>query len=341
MTMLFMDGFDHYSTGDLGQMWDAVVGCSIVSTPTRFGTGQALAIGDNAQSVNMNYASFTTFVVGAGFYFNSVTGTDTNNNIIFLDDVGNGKQVIIRLTLLGELEILNGNLTLLASSPVSTIVANNYYYIEFKGTISTSVAANSCQLRVNENVVATVPTSSSIQNTGHAYYNRVGFSSNGPISYLDDVYICDQSGAVNNDFLGDSRVIPLYPNGNGDSSQWTNSIGNSTNNYTYVDDATPNGDTDYVKASSINLVDLYTFDSLTATTVFGIEQCSYARKDAAGTRHFQQVQKVGGTVYTASTATLLDTYTYYKQVIELNPDTSSAWTDTDINSAQFGVKTVT
>ena len=55
----------------------------------------------------------------------------------------------------------------------------------------------------------------------------------------DDLYICDGTtvpGEPVNDFLGDVRVDTLYPNGNGNSSQWVGQDANSTDNYLNVDD---------------------------------------------------------------------------------------------------------
>lgn len=52
--------------------------------------------------------------------------------------------------------------------------------------------------------------------------------------------------------------------GNGQSSQWTNSDDDSVDNYTYVDDGVaPDGDTTYVKALSSGLVDQYTHAGIT------------------------------------------------------------------------------
>lgn len=51
---------------------------------------------------------------------------------------------------------------------------------------------------------------------------------------FDDFYLCDGSGAANNNFLGDVQVLPLLPNGSGNSSVLLGSDANSVDNFLLV-----------------------------------------------------------------------------------------------------------
>lgn len=76
-------------------------------------------------------------------------------------------------------------------------------------------------------------------------------------------------------------------------------------------------------------------------TIQGVVHVTYARKDDAGTRQMAQITVEGSVVETGSTITLGSTYQYYFDVLEVDPGTSSLWTESGFNSATFGVKEVT
>jgi hypothetical protein len=59
-----------------------------------------------------------------------------------------------------------------------------------------------------------------------------------------------------------------------------------------------------------------------------------------GTRQIAEVCRSGGTNYVGTTQTLGSSYLMYRQIHETDPATSAAWTQTGLNSAEFGVKVV-
>lgn len=157
---------------------------------------------------------------------------------------------------------------------------------------------------------------------------------------FEDLYICDGSGSINNDFLGDMRVDCYLPNGNGNSSQLVGSDSNSTDNYQLVDETSQNGDSDYVQSSTVNNKDTYAVADMSHTpaNIFGTQLNMIAKKDDSGTRSICSVCRSGGTDYDGDTQALGTTYVDYRQIRETDPATSSAWTRSNLNSAEFGVK---
>lgn len=104
----------------------------------------------------------------------------------------------------------------------------------------------------------------------------------------------------------------------------------------------PNDDVAYISDSTAGHISEFTHDPLSLTgTIIGVVHQSYVRKDDAGLRQFQQVCKSGGTTETSSTITVGNTYQYYQDILENDPNTSAAWTVSNYNSAQFGVKEIT
>ena len=161
-------------------------------------------------------------------------------------------------------------------------------------------------------------------------------------SYFDDLAMNDTSGAVDNSWCGDGRVIALTPNGDGDLSQLTNQLGNSTNNYSYVDEKPSNGDTDYVQGSVVDQKDLYALTDcgLTGISISRVWAESRSRDTVAAGGLLALTIKTNSTEYSSADIALLNTYS---RVIgtdyPLNPNTGVAWTIAQVDALQAGPKT--
>lgn len=104
----------------------------------------------------------------------------------------------------------------------------------------------------------------------------------------------------------------------------------------------PNDDAAYIIDSTTNDQTDFAHQALTLTgTVQGVVHYTYAKKDDAGTRQIAQQCLSGATTETSSTISLGSSYQYYADVLENDPNTSSAWTTSNLNSATFGVKQLT
>jgi hypothetical protein len=164
-----------------------------------------------------------------------------------------------------------------------------------------------------------------------------GVNSNG---YMDDIYCCDGSGAQNNDWMGECRVVSLLPStGNGSNTDFTCS--SSTDHGALVDEATPNDDTDYVYSSTLNHVDTWNFPALGYTgTIKGVQMNLQAKKTESGTRAIAAVTRPASTNRVHAMNRYLGTTDYlsYAAMWELNPEDSAAWEVADVDGAEFGVK---
>lgn len=215
-----------------------------------------------------------------------------------------------------------------------------WYYLEFKVTIDNS--AGTADLWIDGvNVISL--TSQDTQATANAYANefKIGRDAGSDISgHLDDLVVIDCSGsAPTNDRLGDVVVPALFPDGNGNYSQLVGSDSNSTDNYLLVDETPPNGDSDYVESSTVGDMDTYTYQDLTPTSgdVYAVQVCMYARKTDAGTRKIASVARLSGTDDVSSDQILSASYQYLTDLREAKPG-GGAWSISNVNSAEFGVK---
>ena len=220
-----------------------------------------------------------------------------------------------------------------------TLLTNTWYYLEAKVTINNS---GSFEVRVNGQT--DISGSTDTQTGSNAYADRLylggtaGATQAATVDY-DDVYVCDNSGGVNDDFRGDSKVETLFPNGNGNYSQFTGSDGNSTDNYLLVDEVTPNDDTDYVEDATNGDFDTYALTNLATTSgvVYGVQTNLLARKTDAGSRNLASVRRLSSTDDVSSDHSLLDTYSYWVDIRDTKPGGGS-WSISDVNSLEAGQK---
>lgn len=234
--------------------------------------------------------------------------------------------------------IKNGAGTVLATS-TATFDASTWPYIEIHALIADS--GGFCEVKIDGTVV--VSYTGDTKNGGTGVVNTVNWAriSNGTTN-VDDAYVCDATGsAPYNTYLGDIKVLTLLPTGDGDSSGWLGSDGNSTNNSLLVDEA-DSSMSDYVAASVSGTLDLYAMDDVpTGYDVLAIQELIYAVKSDAGTAP-TVLPVAKGAVGTIRTDTALPALTTTNQSLPAqirttDPD-GNALTAAGVNAMQVGVK---
>jgi hypothetical protein len=316
MALKFIEGFD-----------DGLITLRGWVDPTlntgRFG-GKCWSPGQTGhQTLNLPVPLTGTLVVGFAFQHNTAVA----------EDVFAMGSLHLVITAGGAIQLYNNGTTLVATSPNAPWAAvGTWRYVEAKYVLSTGAVT----VRVDAVTVmtGTVGTATSIATLNWQLNNNFATFSVG----VDDVYILDTTGTLNNDFLGDVRVQTLLPNADGTYSQLTPSTGTTHN--TLVNEAAPNTTT-YVSSSTPGQKDSYQFDDLAANTanVYGVEITNYSHKDAAGPAGFSNLVRVGGTDYLSTSQPLATSWVPNRDILDANPATSAAWTASDVNNAEFGVQT--
>ncbi len=160
-------------------------------------------------------------------------------------------------------------------------------------------------------------------------------------AYFDDLYIDDTTGETAPAPVPDRRFALIIPNNNGDKSQFTGSDGDQVNNYQLIDEIPPNGDTDYVKAESADLVDLYAMATVSPPAGFVVSALipwAYTRKAAAeDDTTVALVVKSSGTEQAGSAQSLGTSYALRWQRWATDPD-GAPWTQAKIDDVQVGIK---
>ena len=169
----------------------------------------------------------------------------------------------------------------------------------------------------------------------------VGYS-----SAQDDMYVLNETdatattGRADNAFLGDVKVETVQPNGNGATSQWVGSDGNSTDNYLLVDE-NPANTTDYTGSAINGDRDLWTIGDIPATalSVYAVLPAVYAAKSDAGAASLKILHRDNaGTVTAGSAQTLSTTWGWYLGGVITAKPSGGAWTVAEVNALQIGVE---
>lgn len=235
-----------------------------------------------------------------------------------------------------------GTGTLLGSVSIPSLQANQWYYFECQVTLSDTVGA--VTVKQNGTTVVSLTgidtknggTNSTIDTLLMNWYSG-GWSDRH--MYVDDLYITNGAGSVNNGFLGDIAVETLYPSGDGSSSQWVGSDGNSVNNSLLVDEATPDP-ADYVQSGTTGNRDLYAYTNLSrsAGSIYGVQVASYTQATDSGGRNVKNAIKSSSTTTTGTDQPVTTTYDPKVDIFETDPNTTAAWAIAGVNAAEFGVE---
>jgi hypothetical protein len=344
MSLLFVDGFDHYATADFSKKYVATVGSPVITA----GIGRRGTKGYDTQTgggITKEFPAESSWVMGIAFKIPAAVPNPVSipNGRIFTLLDGATQQCELRFDNATQELIVTRNGTLVTGGRSSIVLSlNQYYYIEWKVTISDSIAADSCVVRVDGVEVINVTAGQDLKNTANTTATRVliGIGTTNAKHQYDDLYICNQSGSTNNNFLGDCRVDTLYPDADGFYTDGTPSAG--SDHYAMVDE-TPVSTTDYVTLASLNDRDSYSFDSLPALAgqvVYGVQAVAATGKDDSGLISAATFVRSGTSPAVDQdgvSTPLPTTYTFLRDIYEQNPDTSTAWDRDSVNAAEFGV----
>src|ERR1700741_1139332 len=344
MSLIFCDGVDD-ALGDLGK-WDLVYQFARNIAYSRNGS-LGYRSGDQGPRIQRLLGTaneHATITMGCAFKGEGAGAfqrwTTTIGHMSFWSDNGSVQHVQIFLTWDGtnaRVAAYRGpGSALLGDAVVSAWVVNQWYYVEAQVVLHDT--AGSVIVKINGTTVLNL-TGVDTKNGGtKTVIDSVSIANPGVNNGMqyDDIYITNGAGSVNNDFLGDIAVETLYPSGDGSSSQWVGSDGNSINNSLLIDEAAVPDTTDYVQSATAGNRDLYAVVNLTRTsgTIYGLMVSSYAQKSDGGDVSLKNVVKSGVTALASAAKALVTTYLPVSSILETNPDTTTAWTVSDVNGME-------
>ncbi len=336
MALLWVDGFDNYGTSTgvapsptniVGGRYEVVDEDDLDTETGRNGTGYSLEFATGAPSIKTPVLTANdTVIIGVAFQIRT-------NNVTDILSLYDGSTEGVNVTFFSNTFTIRRGVTTLGTGSFN-IGLFKWYWLELK--VKCNGATGTYDLRIGETSIAS-DTGLNTKAGANNFHDKVLFGNSASDFYrIDDLYICDASGASNNDFLGNVKVTDLRPDGAGNTTEFTPLAGA---NYLSVDEQLIDKDTTYVESSTSTNKDTYTYDNITATNIKGIEIITCCRESDASAFSLINVTRSGGTDYDSSSQAIGGTdYVFRSNVIEQDPNTAAAWTDTNLNAAEFGIK---
>lgn len=358
MALIYIDGWDAYASADLNKRWsvqNANNAFSVNATAGRNGTGALQINGGQGHIFRQMSASGITgnFYMGFAFQVANLPPLGATWPLMVFVDSGNNLQWGLAIESTGALSLYQMAMsfnypetgTQLATYSAN-INANTWYYIEIKGRTINSISANDVIVHLNTTPIITLAAGSNTSPHSSVYNTSIlMIPTNQGASqvkvYYDDLYFLDTTTSTNNGLLGDIRVECIHPTSAGNYSQFTPA--GAASNYQCVNEVAEDGDTTYVSSSTIQAIDTYKFAALSSnpTAIFALQVNALARKDDAGGRALSTQLRVNNTDYTNSAVhQVADGYTLVSDIWNTNPNTGVAWTGTDVNNLEAGIKLV-
>jgi len=345
MALIFIDSYEHYTTGFADKGYNLFSSTTPTINTTAGRRGGHCARHPDGGILGTFKKTFLPSSFGAvvGMAINFEKKTDDNVILEFENSSGT-RLASADFQTDGTVRIILGG-TVKATTAADFLTINTYQYYELKYVpdLTTGIV----ELRINEAVVLTF-SGDTITGIGGgdtqptiAQFPTSAGASDGFI-LMDDLYILDTDpGTDNKDYLGDIRVDCHFASAEGSENGFSPSQG--TDNSNMVDDnPNPDDDTTYVQAGTVSDTELYSVDTASlGTTVFGIQQVTMSRKTDAGTVDMQHVtRQTSGSNNKLDQSNRLvgDDYVFFEDIHDNDPDTGSDWTDTSINSSEFGYK---
>lgn len=364
MARLWSSGFELNTTGTDVE-WSAQTGSPVIQTTTvRSGTyaGQITGM-SSATRMAVRYDVATAGLTQLFFrtYFRVATLPSAENRIIGLSVTSNtAHTVYITLDNGGLLALFDEDGQI--GSDSGALSLNTWYMIDILWDKSGASGSHIIRARIdgvefagaaNRTIGAASVSSLVLGGNLNAEAQTTGNW------YFDDVAINNASGSFQNSYPGEGEIIHLRPNAAGDNNAWLKNGGaaGDANNFNQLDEVTPdNGTTNLETSGVLDATDDYNMDATPAAMdsgdIINVVQVGYVgRAESAGDADGVVLRikaAAAGTVEEGSLITMngttwktnanADPRNYTLTLYDLPGASTTAWTKSDLDQAQIGMK---
>lgn len=231
MTALFLDGFDHYGSGVAGGnnmldgAWAQIQVGGGPGTPSWGARTGAYALSGGTSNGAYRWVLPATkgrVFLSCGFACDGLPSVDFTNQICSFQTAANTVIAALWVQSNGSIQLCDGSNAVLAETQGPVIVSRNWHFLE----MDFNQATGAFVLRVDDPTGAAAPV---INASGLALgANPVGqltvlgrTTVAAIASWMDDLFIRDSLGAVNNGWLGDRRIGPLPADADTTTAGWS------------------------------------------------------------------------------------------------------------------------
>jgi hypothetical protein len=335
---IFLESFDKYGTtpANLAATWNLTTSdWTIASTGGRTNSGRYVT---SALSTRTAYRSYPASAVGSAGIALYDTAVESHywRPVAILD--GTSAQIYVRI-LGSTVDVFRGTVgtdsaLLATASGVAGIANSTWFYLEIQWTISSTVGTVKVLINGTTVIDATGLNTKATANATASAFEFLSANS-GDTCRLDDIYICDNNASA--DLLGAVNIEYLTANADGTTIDFTPSTGS---NYQNINEDGSNGDTDYNSSDTAGDYDTFPIPTPSLTgSVRSVQVCQLSRLESLTSRTLAAVARSGGTDYFSDAQTINSiSYAMYFGVFQVNPDTSAAWTLSEVSAMEFGYK---
>jgi len=329
LSLVYIDGFEWiennaFAFGGPGR-WTYVSGSSSVFdriTDTASGTGAALRMQSGSIMI-LDFPATDTMVIGFRFRIGQISNVVTMWETLTFGS----RSIWFRILADGRFQILRVGVVLVTGTFAMT--TDVWTYLELKVVIHDSVGK--IELRINGNPTPDIDFTGDTSDFAADEIDGFKLQGAGQNLDYDDFYLDDSA------FHGDVFVETLVADGAGAAADWTPSAGS---NFENVEELPPDDDTTYNESLTVTDKDRFTHGDLPANTnvVLGVQVSVWARKTLAGTRALRTIAYDGTTEGEGVPKFLGTDYVWYSDMFEDHPTDANPWTESEVNSAEFGYK---
>lgn len=327
-TILHMDGFDHYDTNLEFAEKTGFASATIAPASGGRSTGQKLHMTNTLQGGKKTVPAQTQLAAGVAVKY--TLGSTAAIPILAFRDAG-GMRVALAVYLGGILKLLDPFGTVLATGAAPA--SGSWHYYEMRVTQFDETSGD-VSVKVDSNTVFNLTNVRTAPNGAGATADSVelGLGSNDAADVdFDDWVIAD-------DYVGDVGCRWCPPTANGSTVNFTPL---SSTNKSNVDDTFPDDDTSYNASATPGDKDLFTLDGSAlpgSGLVVAVQYVAWAKKDDVGTRGWKPTMRQAATNHDGTGDSLGMSYTFHKEISQVNPQTSVAYTLSEITASEFGYK---
>lgn len=356
MARLYQSGFELNSTAS-DMEWTTVSRATVTTSNARTGTysGNLSSAGAGAAFFQYQFDSSNVqrvLYLRAYMYLTSWPNSSSTTIMVFESASGTRKLSIQAGASNGKFKLYNEEDGSQVGSDSSTLSLNTYYRFELK--IDTTTLASTA---VEAKIDGTTFASGTIDLASGVSFFRLGsYGGDSGLTglYYDDIALNDGTGSFQNSYPGSGKVIHLRPSAAGDSNGFLAQIGGtvgSANNYTRVNEVTPDDATSYNGSALLNAEDLFnaddsgigSSDSVNVVAV-GVRMADLVATDSTAAFKVELEKTASGTksqsaaIAPNSTAWLTNSAASprnYPLVTYQDPDAAD-WAKTTLDSMQIG-----
>lgn len=231
MSVLYLDGFDHYGSGSngvnnmFGGPWTGTNSIfANIGAPT-WGPARtgAFAYGNTgAVARRVLPAAKAQVFLSLGYALDALPATNLDSSVCTFRDGSNLILANLYVGTTGDLRLTDAANNLLAASAGPVVIAHNWHFFEILWDKTNSLFTVRVDDPSGTGTPALAATSITFaSNCAQLTVNEARIFGGTVQGWADDVMIRDTAGTVNNSWLGDRRVATLFANNDTATAGWT------------------------------------------------------------------------------------------------------------------------